>query len=620
MTEAAPRAWSAGPGAGLSARRRALLLVASTAALTLASPGMLPWPRLALPLGILGLAAWSLAACRTGPHRKLIEWCAGFAYGAQLMAWVGYVTPPSVVWIGFGWGLYYILAGVLLRRLLHHVGLPLSTALAYTAGEALRTLLPTPIGISWVRMGHLFADWPALRGSAAWVGVDGLGFLAAALGGLVAILLLRSRLIFKESGAKTRIRARKLGLGSRWQLAWVLGLVAVFWLLGRGGANYAAGFEAGPRLLLVQPGFTQERKRELNQGISFEELVDRQLALTLEGLAAEAEAGRKVDLVVWGETMMPLELLGDELKSALEAGRPLSWPSWDSRVEDPEAFETLSQKNEAFLLGSLRRGRFFAPGGAAAQEFFEDHGREDLGRLGDVALAAGALIYDADSRGIVRRSNGLTLWDAEGRRSGAAWKRHLVPGAESIWGLETKAWARAWAGMLMPYVPDMRAAATTGVLALEGWRFGGAVCFDNGFEDVFLEAARDGAVDFNLVASNEAWYEESVEFDQMIAMTRLWAVESGRAIVRATNSGISGGWDASGAELARLVVEGQDRAVSGTLALEVPVPGGAPVPPFATLSPWAKWISLLAPFLIMALFNLFGGKREAARDLAKVSQ
>lgn len=618
MTGAVARAWSAGPGAGLSARSRALLLAISSGALTLASPGVLPWPRLALPFGVLGLAAWALAACRTGPRRKLLEWCAGFAYGAQLMSWVGYVTPPSVVWIGVGWGLYYLLAGVILRRLLHHVGLPLAAALAYTAGEGLRTLLPTPIGISWVRVGHLFADWPALRGAAAWVGVDGLGFLLAALGGLVAILLLRSRLFFNGSDAKTRLRARKLGLATPWQVAWVLGLTALLWGLGQGRADYAAGFEPGPRLLLVQPGFTQERKRELNQGTSFEELVDHQLALTLTGLAGEADAGRAVDMVVWGESMMPLELLGDDLQEALAGGKELSWPSWDDNFEDPEAFVTISRKNETFLLDRLRRGRFMAPTGEAAAGFFEGHDAKDLRRLGAVALASGALIYDTDADGVVRRANGLTLWDQAGKRRGAAWKRHLVPGAESIWGLEGQAWARAWAGMLMPYVPDFRAGPETGVLELAEWRFGGAVCFDNGFEDVFLEAATDGDVDFNLVASNEAWYEDSNEFDQMIAMTRLWAVESGRAIVRATNSGVSGLWDASGAELARIEVHGTDRAVSGTLAVQVPVPAGAAVPIFASISAAAKWLSVLAPFLIMALFNLFGGKREAAKDLAKV--
>ncbi len=419
-------AWSAGPGAGLSAPRRAMLLLASSAALLLASPGVLPWPHLRLPLGILGLAAWSLAACRTGPYRKLFEWGAGFLYGAGLMSWVGYVTPPSVVWIGVGWGLYYILAGVLLRRLLHHIGLPLATALAYTAGEALRTLLPTPIGISWVRMGHLSADWPALRGAAAWIGVDGLGFLAAGFGGLLAILLLRSRLFFKESGARTRIRARKLGFGPGVQVAWVLGLFALAWGAGRTRAAFADDFEPGPRVLLVQPGFTQERKQELNGGVGLEELIDRQLALTLEGLAAERAAGRAVDLAVWGESMLPLHLVGEELAARAAAGAALTWPSWDAAVADPAKFLVTSEANEAALIGRLRQGRFLAPAGEAARGFLASHSTAERRLLGGVAFAAGTLLYDADSAGSVRRANALTIWDRAGQRHGAAWKRHLV--------------------------------------------------------------------------------------------------------------------------------------------------------------------------------------------------
>ncbi|MDE0896156.1 MAG: hypothetical protein OSB10_06185, partial [Planctomycetota bacterium] len=146
-----PKAWDAGPGPDLAPLPRLGLLVLSTVILLLSGPGIGPFGPFAPLLGVAGLALWALAAGRTGPRRKLIEWLAGAIYGASLMSWVAYITPPSVAWIGVGWGLYYILAGALLRRLRHHCGLPLAAALSYTAVESLRALLPTPFGLSWIR-------------------------------------------------------------------------------------------------------------------------------------------------------------------------------------------------------------------------------------------------------------------------------------------------------------------------------------------------------------------------------------------------------------------------------------------------------------------------------------
>ncbi|HTF90285.1 MAG TPA: hypothetical protein VK843_17855, partial [Planctomycetota bacterium] len=83
---------------------------------------------------------------------------------------------------------------------------------------------------------------------------------------------------------------------------------------------------------------------------------------------------------------------------------------------------------------------------------------------------------------------------------------------------------------------------------------------------------REGPLDFHLVASNEAWFLGDQENDQMMAFSRLAAIQTGRSIVRATNSGISAVIDPAGKEVARLVVQGRDREVAGTLRADVPVP------------------------------------------------
>jgi apolipoprotein N-acyltransferase len=93
------------------------------------------------------------------------------------------------------------------------------------------------------------------------------------------------------------------------------------------------------------------------------------------------------------------------------------------------------------------------------------------------------------------------------------------------------------------------------------------------------------AVDFHLVASNEAWYRKSCEMEQMVAFSRLIALSTGRSVVRATNSGISMVLGPDGRELGRVrAPDGSYRMVKGWGAWTVPVP--APGAPAAT--PYAR--------------------------------
>ena len=143
----------------------------------------------------------------------------------------------------------------------------------------------------------------------------------------------------------------------------------------------------------------------------------------------------------------------------------------------------------------------------------------------------------------------------------------------------------------------------TGVLELRGrdgrgYRLSGTVCFDNAHPWPYLDAVRLGPVDFHLVVSNEAWYETSCEMDQMVAFSRLFALMTGRAFVRATNSGVSTVLGPDGRELGRVRdARGADRAVSGYLAASVPVPA----PGTAERTPYVRWSRLSEALWILLL-------------------
>jgi apolipoprotein N-acyltransferase len=193
-----------------------------------------------------------------------------------------------------------------------------------------------------------------------------------------------------------------------------------------------------------------------------------------------------------------------------------------------------------------------------------------------------------------------------------AGKRHLAPGGETMLGLERLALVRDYIHEVAGYVPDFLAAERTGLLELETragrrYRFGATSCFDNAFPQAYAEPLTRAALDFHLVVSNEAWYLESPEMDQMIAFSRLEALATGRALVRATNAGISAVLGPDGRELARLTVDGEDKLVTGTLAVTVPVPAeeGARRPPFVFT--WAWWNA--AAMLLPALLALLAGRR-----------
>ena len=93
---------------------------------------------------------------------------------------------------------------------------------------------------------------------------------------------------------------------------------------------------------------------------------------------------------------------------------------------------------------------------------------------------------------------------------------------------------------------------------------GSTICWENVFARLFRRQAKAGAEAF-CVLSNENWFGEGAEMDQMLSSTRFRAVETGRAILRVTNTGLTVLVDARGE--AR---ESLPRGVSGTLLTELP--------------------------------------------------
>jgi hypothetical protein len=266
-------------------------------------------------------------------------------------------------------------------------------------------------------------------------------------------------------------------------------------------------------------------------------------------------------------------LLDRDLIARAEAGlRPLPWSSLAEKF-NVDRLRRIDEVVQSWIESALF-GR-----GSNPEFGILPHG---------TAFAAGVEVLRED-RGAIRRQNAVVLWDADGHASEPIGKLHLVPGAEMLLGLEQYEWARKIIFSVAGYTPDLAVAKGPRTLHFQArdgreFVFGASVCFDNAFDDPYTQPLREGRVDFHLVVSNEAWFVDDQEFDQMLAFSRLIAIETGRSIARATNTGISCVIDPDGRTEALLRVDGHDRQVGGFLRAVVPVPVAVAAPRSVTAS------------------------------------
>jgi apolipoprotein N-acyltransferase len=530
--------------------------------LWLASPGVLLDDGSA-PLAIAAIALWGRGASRAGKKAFLIEWLAAAIGLSAICWWSTQVVWVALVGVALVPALYMACAGALLRRLARSVPLALAVPSAWVALETLRCWVEPPLGFGWLRLGHYASGIPWLAGSARVWGVIGLSVALAGAAGAIADWI-RARFAMTDAavrptagGQATRVWiARGLATGP-------LALAPLLCL-----ATSPPPTEPGPQILLVQPAFEQHRKMERFD--TWPELVD----MTRKGL----EGAGRVDLVCWGETLWPWDL-----DSGAPWGGVQAPPWWRVPGSQSELLRT-----EEGAIRSLKN-KVLPPG---------------------CSFLAGAEVL-TPYRGEIRRANGAVLWGPDGKRIGWGAKLHLVPGGETMAGLERWAWVRTAAHELAGYVPDLVAGDETSVLDLpvkdfRAVRLGLSVCFDNTYDDPYTGPLRRGPLDAHLILSNEAWYGESCEYDHMLAFSRLAAIETGRAVARVTNSGISVLFGPDGAELARLRVGGQDRMVGGSLLVTLPVPtlGHAQdKTPYVRLEPYLRWLAVLCPFLLLLLWR-----------------
>lgn len=204
------------------------------------------------------------------------------------------------------------------------------------------------------------------------------------------------------------------------------------------------------------------------------------------------------------------------------------------------------------------------------------------------AIAIGMPLQSAPGpHGSSRYTNSVALLH-EGALASRYDKRHLVPFGEFIprgfgWFVQL---------MQIPLGEFGRGAPAQPPFEVGGQRFAFNICYEDLFGEELLESIRDGGASVLVNVSNIAWFGDSRALPQHLAIARMRTLETGRPMLRATNTGVTASIDHRGRVLARLPHYQRDVldvSVQGTTGLTAYVRHGLLLP-----------LALLAALLLAA--------------------
>jgi len=242
-------------------------------------------------------------------------------------------------------------------------------------------------------------------------------------------------------------------------------------------------------------------------------------------------------------------------RSLLYAGSSLRVAALQGNVRQDEKWNPL--RSDAILETYLGQTRRAAAAGArlvvwpeSATPFPLDRdSRGEAVRAGARESGAHLLVGTTE----VVRDAGTRYYNAayliepeEGATSGVYRKRHLVPFGEYV----PLRWALFFVSPLVEAVADFSAGTEPRTLPVGGSSVGTAICYEIIYPGLVRELVLGGS-ELLATVTNDAWYGRSAAPYQHFQQATMRAIEQGRFLVRAANTGISGVIDPYGRVLAR---------------------------------------------------------------------
>ena len=174
-------------------------------------------------------------------------------------------------------------------------------------------------------------------------------------------------------------------------------------------------------------------------------------------------------------------------------------------------------------------------------------------------------------------------------------KHHLVPFGE--YSPPLFSWFYALASI--PMADQTRGAPRQPPMALAGQKVAVNICYEDVFGEELIRSLPEATLMLNL--SNLAWYGDSLAQPQHLQIARLRALETGRPMLRATNTGMT----------ALVAPDGHVEAVLPAFeagALHVEVRGYQGLTPYAR---WGNWPAVAAALAVLAVHGFAALRRRA---------
>lgn len=320
--------------------------------------------------------------------------------------------------------------------------------------------------------------------------------------------------------------------------------------------------------------------------LSFTRSSWRWRVFALSGLLAVWLGGALLRTVTW------VEPVGAPLHVAVVQGNVEQ-----SRKFDPQVFQaTLNLYRDLTLERAVDAQLVVWPETAvpdtvdAAAPFLID--MQEAARARGQTIVAG--VFDQDRAG--RYYNALLALPVEG---GYYHKRHLVPFGEY---LPLRFLIEPFRGLIQVPMSDLSPGRDDQpLMQLAGFAVGASICYEATLARKINTALPAAA--FLINASNDAWFGDSLAPHQHLQIAAMRSLETGRWMVRATNTGISALIDPQGQVTARTPQFAQ-AVLRGEI---IPMQGSTP---FVRWGAWPVWLLSVLGLLALLLYKIAERRRR----------
>lgn len=173
---------------------------------------------------------------------------------------------------------------------------------------------------------------------------------------------------------------------------------------------------------------------------------------------------------------------------------------------------------------------------------FYHQAREFLDELGAEARARGSVLFIGMPVMELETQRYFNSMVAVGQAEQVYSKQHLVPFGEY---LPLSSLVGGFLEFMNVPLPDFSVRKSSPLLELAGHQVGVSICYEDVFGEEVIHALPRASLLIN--ASNDAWFGRSFAPHQHLEMARMRAVETGRPMLRVTNTGVTAVIDHRGA-------------------------------------------------------------------------